>query len=235
MVTVAQYVEAQQIVDYFGWTKDGEQFILTEDSVPSIATVEEYVSAAEEEVEKETRRNWRDGFKSVVDEYHSWSYRDQAMIRRGIYGNIITIDLYYENIQSFTKLELWEGDTWKDLVISGTEGQAMFNEDYFIDKKSGRLYIHTNFPSQGKDNIKLTYKYGEFVAAAADDMPKPLKKAVYQLAGSEMVITHGSLFQYAIEDSRGAGQYQQLSDNWREQGYMQCDRHRSQKAYNLFS
>ena len=239
MASVAEYITAQKLINFLGWISGGSILTLTTSTIPTLEIVEERISEAEEEVEKKTRRNWRTTYKTVSNEHHSWSYSQQSTIRKGIYANVITIDLFFMNIVDFAsgtdKIEIWNGSAWIDLVATETKGTALFDGAYFCDLKTGRLYLHSNFPSQGMDNIRITYRYGEYVNSPTTDIPSDLRRAVMQLAGADLNETYGSLFQYQIEDSRGSGNYGFNAKTWRERAKAAIDEYRLEKAFNLFS
>lgn len=231
MTSVAGYLTAQQLISWLGWTTGREALVVTEKSTPTKTTVEEIISEAEEEIEKKTRRNWRSSYKTINREPHSWLRHRR---RRGFYGNIIELELYFQNVQEFTsgvdKIETWNGSLWYDLVANEDRGEAILDGAYFCEPLTGRLYIHNNFPAYGKDTIKVTYRYGEYISDPGQDIPRELRRAIRYYAGADLMETHGSMFQYTIEDSRGAGNYGMIADKWRLKADDICENYHHRKA-----
>ena len=54
------------------------------------------------------------------------------------------------------KLEVWDGNQWKDYITDYTEGR---DEDFFVDYKLGKIYFINQVPSTGKLVIRATYRY----------------------------------------------------------------------------
>ena len=236
MASVAGYLTVAELIARLGWMNGNSLITISGTTIPNTDTVEDYISEAEEEIERFTRRNWRTAYLTITEEYHSWDYHNQRFTQRGIYYGIIIIELAYQNVIQFDtaegdKIEVWDGSSWVDLVADYTAGEALRDEDYFLDKKTGRLYIHSNFPNYGKDNIKITYRYGEGAAA----LPKPIKRCVWQLAGSEIIMTYGSFFQFAIEDSKGGGNYGAISAKYQNKAEQTMEEWKEWKALNNFS
>ncbi|NIP44329.1 MAG: hypothetical protein GWN00_35595, partial [Aliifodinibius sp.] len=71
-----------------------------------------------------------------------------------------SIQLNNRYIQSLTKLEIYQGgDTWTDLVATGTEGAGVGDDDYFVDYQLGKVYLNSTWPTYRPKNVRLSYTY----------------------------------------------------------------------------
>ena len=230
MASEAGYLTAQELIDWLGWMDGPDKFTPTASTTPNTTAIEDAITSAEEEIEKRTRRNWRgSGNYLSKTERHSWDWRRQRAYRTRSH-HYIQIELGYQKVQAVTAIKTWQSDSWYDLVASGTEGNSVGHQDYYIDYEYGTVYIHTNYPSQGRNNIEIVYTYGE----AADDLPGDVKRAVKMLTGIEAMNNWGSLFQFTIEDTQ-AGNRGGMLQAWLDRVDVTCERRALLKAFNLQS
>ena len=141
----------------------------------SKADVEEMILEWSEEFDKDTHHSWREN--QVLDEYHDFSGYYRWWSGR-------PISLTFNNVHSplddtkGDKLEIWEGNGWKDYVSDAqyTEGR---DEDYWVE--DGKLYIYRRFWLTGHPRIRVSYRYGE------TEVHKSVQRAVAKRVAAELM------------------------------------------------
>ena len=233
MATVAGYVTANELAEFLGFRQGQSVLSPSASTMPSLSLLETIISSAEEYIERNTYRNWRSTYLTVSDEYHSWDYQSQQFIQRRRNREVILIELNRRHVQSITKLEVWTGDSWNDLVQTGTLGEAALDGDYWFNPLKGRVYVRSVHPAIGPDNVRITYKYGEYVSDPASDIPAGLRLAVMYLAGAQIMETHAHLLKYTVQ-SAGLN-YGFVVKNWREQANEIINEYAQPKAIRQLS
>ena len=146
----------------------------TTNTTPKKATVEEWIVEAEDEINQQTMNSWKT--ISVVDEIHT--IKNPTRYYEGS-----QIFLEHRNITTFAtptdKLEVWNGSTDEDYLITRTEGR---NSDYWVDEKLGVLWLRT-YPRilSRTFDVKITYRFGEAA------VPGDIRKACIRLAAIALI------------------------------------------------
>lgn len=91
-------------------------------TVPSKASVENYIMAAQSQVDYRTRKSWRPMY--VADEYHEF--------------NINGFKSRYTNIHKMLSLQIWDGNSWE----TKTQGR---DSDFFFAPDTGMIYYSRFF------------------------------------------------------------------------------------------
>ena len=121
-------------------------------TTPTETQVEAIINRKEDRIDQKLKHAWRT--KTVTDLFLDYSYID---VRNGF-----RFDLPNYSIISITKLEVWDGNEYVDFVVDKTEGR---DDDYWVDKKLGVLYVKNGFRSRLNKPIRITYTYGESTVA----------------------------------------------------------------------
>lgn len=156
----------------------------TETSNPSFIQVEDYIKAAEDEIDFRTAHSWRTRRSrtttgddtSAEYEWHDipkepW---DWALGRRVKLDHrlVKTLDTGEGDV-----LELWNGTEYEDWTVTKTEGRA---DDYWLDYENGVLYIKSHHHPRNKA-IRIKYRYGE------EKVPNDVKIACAKLAAMNLL------------------------------------------------
>ena len=175
----ATYCTVVQVVAQLGLAEDGGRKVLSSSTIPSIAEVTELIEDAEDYIDNYCATSWKT--KTVTDERHSFSLNNNYF-RSVIRGNGFYIQLNNKFIVSMTKIELWQGAEYVDIVATGTEGEGQQDEDWFLEDKLGLLWINTQLPTFGEGTIKITYTYGQ-----TSSIPTTIRRASILLAAALLI------------------------------------------------
>lgn len=140
----------------------------TTSTTPTQAQIESLIEEAEEDIDFTTGHSWRES--SVIEEY----LKPISVYR---YGTGIAFNLQNRSIRSIEKIQVWNGSTWEDWILTRTEGR---NKDYWIDETNGVLYLVT-LKSVFPAGVKVDYTYGELT------VPKDISKATTLLTAIEIL------------------------------------------------
>ncbi len=116
-------------------------------TMPTKIMVDKLINQQEARIDSKLNTGWReltesDLYITATNEYDR---------------NGTRYDLPNYEIRAITKLEVWNGSTYDDLVVTGTEGRAA---DYWVDKNLGVLYVRRGVYGRREKNIKVSYTHG---------------------------------------------------------------------------
>ena len=136
-------------------------------TAPSLDDIEEMILEVQDWIDGKTHNSWRS--KSVSNEIHDIN---QLSYERGVGWPIY---LKYRNIKTLSssdgdKIEIWDGESWVDWIASSDYSEGR-DEDYWVDQKTGILYIVNMVYSFLRKGIRLTYRYGN------STVPKDIRRA----------------------------------------------------------
>ena len=149
----------------FLWANDGADF--SDSTKPTKVAVDAAIDRTESIINEATKHAWHK--VSVTNEYHDYLIPSYAHRRpfgwvrgrqpdRGVY-------LSHRAIRSFVsgtnKIEIWDGDEWKDLILTANGFEEGRDKDYWLDYEGGVIYFINETPAIGKKNVRVTYDYGE--------------------------------------------------------------------------
>ncbi len=178
---------------------------LSENTDPTLLEVEALINGAEDQIDEQTHHAWR--AVTVTNEYH-----DLEALYSGMYRYELPVKLNHRSIRALVsgtdKIEIWDGSTWKDLVLTAngyTEGRA---NDYWVDYSNGIVYFCNTKPQWAERGVRATYRYGEAA------VPKSVQEACAKLAALNVLETED----YKIVLPEGASQYAIASKaaSWKE-------------------
>ncbi len=167
-VTYAQATDVQRIIQ--GPTFSGS-------TTPTTTQVEAFINAAEDQIDRDTRRAWRS--VTVTDEYYNIPKVHNVGHHQGHgHRRFIKIYLRHRHVKTFAgvsgdKLEIWDGSSDVDWIATKTEGRA---DDFWVNYTDGILYVRMQHALYHEDGAKLTYRYGETT------VPSDIKDATAMLA-----------------------------------------------------
>jgi len=164
-------------VAQFMWANGGADFSTS--TKPTKAVVDAFINRMEDMIDDLTRHAWRK--VSVANEYHDYygitkriiGYPRGRLPCRCVYLNHRMIRAF---VSGTNKIEIWNSDEWKDLVLEAngyTEGRE---DDYWINYEEGVIYFHDEEPMLGKDTVRVTYDYGDTI------IPGGIKSLIKQVA-----------------------------------------------------
>ncbi len=174
--TEAQVISQVGIVDPADPTS---RITLTTSTIPKLLEVTELIEDAEDFIDNFCSTSWKT--VTVTDERHSFSLNNTYW-RSVIRGNGFYIQLNNRYIVSITKIELWQGQDYTDVVAIGTEGTGQQSGDWFLEYEHGLLWVNTDLPAFGEGTIKITYDYGQTSA-----VPKTIRRATILLAAAWLI------------------------------------------------
>lgn len=138
-------------------------------TAPSTAEIDAFINRAEDYIDRQTGHAWRS--VTVANEYKdllgqaAWD----AYAGQPIY-------LSHRDIISIDKLEIWNGSSYEDWVVTKVNDR---NKDYWFDAGAGILFLRSTL-SYGRARARVSYKYGNTV------VPKDIEEAATKLAAIDM-------------------------------------------------
>lgn len=148
-------------------------------SRPSQGEVEDFILWAEDEINQRTNHSWK--AVTVTDEVYDVPRRYIS----GFWRREVPLYVSHMNLNTFVsgtdKIEIWDGNEWKDLVLTAngyTEGRG---NDYWIDYGKGIIYFVDQRPYYRENSVRLTYRYGE------SSVPGDIERAATLLAAIHLL------------------------------------------------
>lgn len=188
--------------------------VFSSSTLPTADEVDDIINESEEIIEEHCEQAWQE--KTVTNEYHDFS---SAVNRWGSYVDrhgyrIFTVATKKKFPKTFDtaegdKIEAWSGTEWEDFLVDYNLGEAMYNNDYWIDYELGKVNIFNHFPQTGSRMFRMTYRYGEVT------VPFGIRRATTLLAAA-MINERYELFLQADKDASPA---LNQARQWREQAY----------------
>jgi hypothetical protein len=162
------YCTAQDVKDFLqlaGWN-----------GILSDTIVNNFIEYNEEFIDKSTGTAWRE--RRAVNEYNT-------IPRRAINWEVgAPINLLYSPVRQFNsslgdKIEVWNGSTWDDWLVTRQEGR---DKDFWVDYEDGILFLRYWLPVfYSKFSVRVTYRYG-YTSVAPD-----IKKATILLTAADIL------------------------------------------------
>lgn len=154
-------------------------------SIPTVTEVNDLIEEWESYIDEVTESTWLT--KTATDEYHNFL----SFFNRGRYLDdagrpLFSIDLKFENAKTFAsgsgdKIEYFDGSNWINYLTAHTLGTAMYEEDFWIDYQHSQIHLFNQFPAEGQNMFRVTYRYG--VAT----VPKGIRKVCTLFVGADVV------------------------------------------------
>lgn len=180
------------------------RLVFTNSTDPSLVEVERSIVGAMDHIDKATHHAWR--ARQITDEYY-----DIPVPFSGMYRREIPLHLKHRKINALVsgtdKIEIWDGDSWVDLVLSTngyTEGRG---DDYWIDYEKGIIYFVTERPYYANRGVRVSYRYGD------PSVPGDIEEAATKLAAVSLLETDD----YVVTVPEGVSTYEVASkaDSWK--------------------
>ena len=147
---------------------------------PSLDDIEEWILEAQDDIDSTTHNAWRS--KTVTDEYHDINQLSYE------YGVGWPIYLMHRNIKTLStsegdKIEVWDGESWVDWIASSDYSEGR-DEDYWVDYKTGILYIVNSVYSFLRKGVRVTHRYGN------SSVPKDIRDACAMMVAIKVLETN---------------------------------------------
>jgi hypothetical protein len=140
----------------------------------TLGDVNTVILEAEDTIDTETGHAWRQ--RRVVEEERDldaiMSAMNPAFLRR-----YVPVHLHHRVVRAVNKLQVWDGSTYVDWVVSKTQGR---DADWFVDKERGIVHLSLAFILRRGNLFLIDYDYGESV------VPGWVKKATKYLAAADL-------------------------------------------------
>ena len=148
---------------------------------PTATEVEELILEMSDEIDRYTGHAWRE--RTVEEEYHDLDETPYY------FGSGTPIKLLHREIiaplddTEGDKLEIWDGSEWEEWVSDSSKQEGR-NEEYWIDKTSGLLYVYRRYATWSEPAVRVTYRFGN-----QQNIPRDVKNACARLAAAELLWT----------------------------------------------
>ena len=162
------YCTAQEVFDFLQWG------IVSDTSKPSQSIVEATINREMDYIDNKTMHSWRPVQRI---EYHSL---DNIVIERFILGRRVVLNLNHRENIIIKKLEVWNGATWDDWVVTRTAGRQ---HNYWVDEISGVLYLRLLWTLRQYKRVKVTYTSGSNI------VPHDIKKLCIYLTARALLLS----------------------------------------------
>lgn len=185
MVTYCAATDVQRIM--------GNSYAFSVSTNPTQAQVEAFIEEAEDDIDAETGHSWRE--TTITNEF----YDLHANEVHSVYGlPVMKIHLRHRQIRTLStgdgdKIEVWDGDSYTDYVVSKTEGRG---DDFWLDYEQGILYIRKVYQSFRVKGVRMTYRYG------ASTVPKDVRQATALLTAINLILNDDKTS--ALDDTAGS-------------------------------
>lgn len=190
MHVVTYYITADDVASFLmlrtdDGTGDTQRLTFSSTSDPTQAEVEAIINEVEDYVDSYTKTAWRE--RTVVNETHDFPlprYRSPLSVLRS------AVFLRHYPVRQFSsvsgdKLEVWNGKSWDDLLVTGTEGQGPTDGDFHVDYDRGIIYFRGFLHYYAERSIRVTYRYG------FSTVPSDIKLACKMLVAARLVENFG--------------------------------------------
>jgi len=171
------YCTPREVASFMGFDN------FDDSTTPTRYEVEDIISIICDEIDRITHHAWRE--VRVTDEYYDVKVEDRYLGWANYpydYSSRIALYLKHRKIRSFIsgthKIEYWAGSSWVDFVTDYTEGR---NSDYWIDYNRGIIYFVNRYPLRIRQNVRVTYDYGETI------VPGDIRRAAILLSAAELL------------------------------------------------
>lgn len=205
------YCEPADVARFF------EQYDDFDDSTnPTSSDVEELIWEQMEYIDRQTGHAWRPN--TVVDEV-----RD--LVNRYYWWAGVPVPLSKRDVREFDpdegdKLEVWEGGYWDDWAESKTYGRE---EDYWMDKTSGILWLRDRYIFRRHPRMRLTYRYGN-----PDGATRSIRQATAKLVAADLLAS--DRYSMNVPGTDGNIGEQSMMEKWQEDAQAIIDE-RNEVAY----
>jgi hypothetical protein len=175
---------------------------------PTLLEVENFILEAEDDIDRATNHAWR--AVTMTNEYH-----DLSGLYTGRYRQELPVKLHHRSIRAMVsgtdKIELWDGTTWKDLVLTAngyTEGRA---NDFWIDYTHGWIYFVSTKPYISERGIRVTYRYGE------SSVPGDIQSICTLLAAAKIIAS--DWYKAVVPEGVSMRGINETADAWEKRAY----------------
>ena len=181
MIDIA-YTTAANIAGLLNLRSGASRLSFDGTTFPTLTEVNTFIDEADEYIDRHTNNSWK-STNVVSNEQHNYDGRLNK------YGAFI-ITLHKGPIQDLSsasgdKLEIYRNNAWEDILTTKTKGAAPYEDDFFVDTEFGHIYLHTTFPNYGRNQIRVTYRYGN------SSVPKDIQEASTKLAAIKVLSALG--------------------------------------------
>lgn len=206
----ALYCTPDDVARWFEQYDDG----FDDTTVPTDDHVKDHIFEWMEYVDDVTRHAWREN--TVVEELKDMDGPYQWWAGRPL--NLAKSDVRPLSAADGDKLEEWDGSSWNDwLSDSGrTEGR---DEDYWLDKTDGILWVKDRFVFQRHPQFRLTYRYGNPNGAT-----RAITMATAKLVAADLLTS--DQYSMNIPGTDGAMEATDMADRWKEDADDVLQRHK---------
>lgn len=175
----------------------------TSSTDPSLSEVERYIIESMDNIDRRTHHAWRE--TQVTDEYYN------AIDNRGRFNRRdIPLFLKHRKINTLVsetdKIEIWDGEEWKDLVLTANGYVEGRGDDYWLDYAKGVIYFVNEYPYYKTSGVRVSYKYGD------SSVPGDIEEAATKLAAINILETND----YTVVLPEGISEYAMSSkvESW---------------------
>jgi hypothetical protein len=211
------YTTAAKIASLLQYTKNDPtsnkqiRFEFDATSLPTLDEVNEWILEAEDDIDDITRKSWR--LNTLTrPEYHD--YRSKQVYGRYVDRSgrrIYQIRFNNQDIRTIDggegdKIEIWDGNQWIDFVAEKTLGQAMYEDDYYIDYGRNSIFLFNSFPIPGSNTIRLTYRWGLAI------VPKSIQRICTWIVGADI----NERYEMYREVNKDTSPAMNLAERWRK-------------------
>lgn len=161
---------AAQLDDLSDPENDEEKFHFSDDSHPSYDRVCTYILAAEDLIDRNTKRSWRQNkVRETLLDIPNYQWDENAWRSAYYQSGGYAIHLAHKNVLEWdpTKGDKLELRThmlgWRDISdeILDNEGRPVANiELFWFDYKRGTIFLKTRLMQQKFNALRVTYRYG---------------------------------------------------------------------------
>ena len=213
MVTYTTHEKVASLLQYTELNEDeGTQIrkVFDANSLPTVTEVEDLIEEMETIIEQICEQSWR--LNTKTNEYYDFVSKMQRGRHYDRSGHALyTISLKNKHLREIDtaegdKIEVWTGSEWLDFVATLTLGDAMYDGDYWVDYHRSLIHLFTNYPSEGQNMIRISYRYGD------TSVPAGIQRATTLMVGAAI----NERYEMYKDVSKDTSPAMNMADKWRE-------------------
>jgi hypothetical protein len=149
----------------------------TEDTTPSLNQIRSYIKSAEDHINRETRRSWKE--VKISKEYYDIPTNIGYDLSTGVPVYLKNRFIKDFDVEQGDKIEVWVGSDYEDWLTDKVENRS---QDFWLDNTMGILYLRMRYKILVGKALRLTYRYGE------EEVPYDIQEITAMIVAKRIIL-----------------------------------------------